>query len=120
MSAKHGNKGPTVNRVIFVTYAIFIAVVSLLPMSGTNIGSSDKVFHVLMYGVFSVLGFRVTTESKQYLYLCIGIVAYGGLMEIAQSFMPGRMMSAYDFLANAVGVIIGALVAKRVFRAKIV
>ena len=69
--------------------------------------------------VWATLGFAAATESKQYLYVCIGIVAYGGMMEVAQSFMPGRMMSAYDFLANTLGVIVGALVVRRVFRARI-
>ena len=108
-----------VNRVLFVAYAILIALVSLMPMNSTNIGSSDKLFHFVFYAVFSVLGFRAATESKQYLYVCIGIVAYGGMMEVAQSFMPGRMMSAYDFLANTLGVIIGAVVVRKVFLAKI-
>jgi VanZ family protein len=41
--------------------------------------------------------------------VCIGIVAYSGLLEVAQSFVPGREMSALDLLANTSGVLLAAL-----------
>ena len=56
--------------------------------------------------------FRLRTKSY-YLYVCLGIIAYGGLMELAQSYTPGRMMSGYDFLANTLGVVLGAIIVNR-------
>ena len=106
------------NKVVFFLYAVFIAFASLRPMNSATIEPWDKVFHLLLYGVFAVLGYRVLKEPRQYLYICVGIVFYGGLMEVVQSFIPGRVMSADDLLANTLGVIIGASVAKWVFRAK--
>ena len=61
----------------------------------------------------AVLGYRALANKAYYLYLCLGIVAYGALMEIGQSWIPGRQMSAYDFLANTLGVVLGAAVAAR-------
>ncbi len=96
----------------FIIYAAAIAYVSLRPMDGVSVGSWDKLAHLLMYGVFAVLAYRVTRQSPGFLYLCLGIVAYGALMEFGQSFTPGRMMSAADMLANTLGVALGALGAK--------
>jgi VanZ family protein len=52
-------------------------------------------------------------NKRYYLYMCLGIVAYSGLIELGQSYIPGREMSAFDLLANIVGVALGALVVYR-------
>jgi VanZ family protein len=52
-------------------------------------------------------------NKRHYLYMCLGIVAYSGLIELGQSYIPGREMSAFDLLANIVGVALGALVVNR-------
>jgi VanZ family protein len=96
---------------IFSFYTVFVAFVSLRPMNGGSIEHWDKLGHFTLYGVFALLGYQLFKHLRHYYALCTGIVIYGGLMEVAQSFMPGRMMSAYDFIANAVGVIIGAVIA---------
>lgn len=101
---------------VFVLYAVLIAYVSLRPADVTVPGQWDKVGHFVTYAVFSVLGARLSKAPGRYLLICIGIVAYGGLMEFGQSFMPDRMMSAYDFLANAIGVAVGAIFARVISR----
>jgi len=106
-----------VNKVVFILYALFIAFVSLRPMNSATLEPWDKVFHLILYGVFSLLGYRASKEPKQFLYICTGIVIYSGLMEVGQSFMPGRVMSVYDLLANTIGVVLGAAIAKKVFSA---
>ena len=78
----------------------------------------DKVGHLVIYSIFALLGCRVIYNRQQFIFLCVGIIAYSGLMEVVQSFMPGRVMSGYDLIANAIGVLLGALIAKWVFRAK--
>ncbi len=81
-------------------------------------GQWDKVGHIGLYCVFAILAYHVANQARYYYGLCLGIIAYSGLMEVAQSFMPGRMMSAGDLLANAVGVMLGVIVANRAFREK--
>jgi VanZ family protein len=97
-----------VNTLIFAVYAVAIAVVSLNPGSGVSGEHWDKVAHLVTYAVFAALGHRVIKEGRGYLLLYLGIIVYSGLIEVAQSYMPGRVMSGYDLLANAVGVVIGA------------
>ena len=88
-------------------------------MDGVAIGNWDKMGHLTLYFVFALLGYRVVSKSSHYLFLCIGIVVYSGLMEVAQSFMPGRMMSAYDLLANTAGVVIAMVFANMLFGKRI-
>jgi VanZ family protein len=97
-----------VNTLIFAVYAVAVAVVSLSPSSGVSGAHWDKVAHLITYAVFAAFGHRVIKEGRGYLLLCLGIIVYSGLIEVAQSYMPGRVMSGYDLLANAVGVVIGA------------
>lgn len=105
----------TIRSTIFVAYAVIVALASLQPGGGSFIGSYDKLAHFLTYGLFAVLAYRIVASGRQYLLVCIGIVAYSGLLEVAQSFVPGREMSALDLLANASGVILGALLCEKIF-----
>jgi VanZ family protein len=106
------------NILVFIIYTAFVTYASLRPMNSVDIGSWDKVGHLVLYFVFAMLGYRIVSNPRYYLYLCIGIVAYSGLMEVAQSFMPGRMMSVYDLLANAVGVAMAMVLTRMLFSAK--
>lgn len=106
-------------RIVLLVYAVFIACISLMPLSGGAIGQWDKAVHLAMYGVFAVLGYWAVRQPRAFFYLCIALVAYGGLMEILQSLTPGRMMSAYDFVANTLGVMLGALLARTLLPAAV-
>ena len=101
------------NRLIFIGYAAFVAFASLRTASGASLEPWDKLLHLITYCIFALLGYQVARKNRDYLYLCLGIIAYGGLMEIGQSFIPGRVMSLPDLLANALGVALGAIIAKR-------
>jgi VanZ family protein len=101
------------HTLIFIAYAAIVAVTSLRPGDGVSIDPMDKVVHLLVYFVFALLGYRALANKTYYLHMCLGIVAWGALMEIGQSWIPGRQMSAYDFLANTLGVALGAAVVTR-------
>lgn len=105
---------------IFFGYAAFVAFLSLRPMNSSSIEPWDKPFHFVLYGIFAWLGYRLLQTQRQYLYLCVGIVAFSGLMEVLQSFMPGRVMSVYDLLANTLGVTLGALLASKLQRPSVI
>jgi len=106
------------NIFVFLLYTAFVTYASVRPVDSALIEPWDKVGHFVLYSIFALLGSRIVTNQRQFLFLCAVIVVYSGLIEIIQSFIPGRVMSAYDLLANAIGVIAGAVVAKWVFRAK--
>ncbi len=75
----------------------------------------DKLYHFILYGIFTLLAFRTFKTKTIFCVICIGIVAYSGLMEIGQSFVPNRSMSLYDLLANSIGVILVCILATKYF-----
>ena len=106
------------SRVLFVSYAMLVAFLSLQPGDGLSTGSYDKVAHIVTYSIFALLALRLNLSGRQYMYLCIGIVAYSGLLEVAQSFVPGRVMSALDLIANTLGVAFSVLLRTKYFAKK--
>lgn len=99
-------------KPVFFCYAALVAFASLLPAGGALVGSYDKSAHLFIYTIFSVLAYRLRLPGRQYIYICLGIIAYSGLLEVGQSFVPGREMSALDLLANTCGVVVGALLCR--------
>ena len=99
------------SRLVFLVYAVAIGFVSLRPADGVALKPWDKLMHFAVYTVFALLAHRVVRTRRQYIVLALAIIAYSGLLEVGQSFMPGRVMSVYDLLANALGVWVGALMA---------
>lgn len=97
----------------FVIYAGIVTVTSLSPGSDVRLDGLDKVVHLLVYYIFAVLGYRMLGNKQRYSYVCIGIIVYSALLELAQSYVPGRHMSGYDLVANIAGVVLGALVITR-------
>ena len=82
----------------------------------------DKVVHFLMYAAFtfaSIWGYRkpFTENGKSYRQKAVGIVIaigfiYGALTEVMQeTLIPGRTGSIYDWIADALGSIFGAIIA---------
>jgi VanZ family protein len=95
-----------VNTVVVFLYTLLVAVVSLSPGTGSSIDPWDKLAHFGTYGIFTVLVWGITGYGRRFIVACLCIVLYGGIIEITQSFLPGRVMSGYDFLANTLGVVI--------------
>lgn len=69
----------------------------------------DKLAHAVTYAIFTILVWRVSGPNRRFILACVLVVLYGGIIEIIQSFTPGRMMSGYDFIANTLGVLIAGL-----------
>jgi len=80
---------------------------------GPDIESIDKLAHGGEYFVLGLLLFaaigRSISRSKPgtFLFLLSIGVSIGALDEIFQSYIPGREMSIYDWIADAVGVGLG-------------
>lgn len=106
------------HTAIFILYTAAIAFVSLRPATSGGIELWDKAVHAAVYCIFAILGRQVVAGQGRYLALCLGIVVYGGLMEVAQSFTPDREMSGLDALANTVGVALGWAVSTVALRAR--
>ena len=105
-------------------WAAIIVVFSLLPakeldhLGIDHLFSYDKLGHLLMYTLqvfFLAVGFRKQYQFLQlrYHHLMFAFAAGNSLgiaMEIVQAlFIPGRMASVYDLLANILGAMLGLL-----------
>lgn len=104
------NKIQKILRVLLVLEFLGIVYLSLKsPQNGVNIQLNDKVGHFIGYGVLSlntflVFGFKPLRKG---IFLIIGLIGWGVLMEGLQGFVPGREVSGLDIVANSVGVAIG-------------
>jgi VanZ family protein len=83
---------------------------SKLPTLPTLFGI-DKVQHIGAYAVFGLLLLRATalTGLKPYIRSFIIGALYGASDEFHQSFVPGRDMSGFDWLADVAGLAIALL-----------
>ena len=86
----------------------FILLIELPPKSG-GWPYWDKVQHIVGFGVLTTLGCFAYTEKK--VWLCLGLVIYGALIEYFQSTLTyTRMASLGDWLADVVGITIAVMV----------
>lgn len=67
----------------------------------------DKLLHFTAYFGLSGLATVALNAGRRTVWAVLGLIAFGGIMEIMQG-MVGRDMSAYDEIANALGVVCGA------------
>ena len=68
--------------------------------------SPDKLLHIAEYGI---LGFLAYKSFKRFsLKIIIGLMFFACLDEIWQSFIPGRLPSILDVIADIIGFIIAS------------
>jgi len=103
--------------IVFLIYGLLVAFASLRVVIALPPGQWDKLGHFLIYGVFSILGYFLVKTPRAYQWVCVSIILYSGLMEVAQSYVPGRVPSGYDLIANTLGVLLGAVLVTSMARA---
>jgi len=86
----------------------FLTVTSLLPGGGVALGEKwDKIAHFGAYFITSLLfyhAFRSRLEKAD-IYAVFFAFGYGVILELAQLFVPGRICSLKDLVANFSGVL---------------
>lgn len=94
---------------ITATAVLFLALIPAsaeLPTTGW-----DKSNHLLAFGVLAYLGNKAYPQNS--LKLSIGLIGFGGLIEVLQTFTPTRFGEWEDLVADGVGVLLGWLLFKR-------
>ena len=96
--------------------ALLLAVITWLALSAAppeafNTGW-DKANHALAFAslAFSAV-WALWRQRRQWPLLFIALLAYGGAIEIAQSFLPPREADWHDLLADGAGIALGLLAA---------
>lgn len=110
---------------VFAAAAAIFYVSSLEKISVPDIGLNfeDKILHAFAYFVFGLIIIRAFHFGKsQPVYLKIKIITiivgflYGLSDEFHQSMVPGRSSEVWDWLADAVGIVMGAELYRRFIR----
>jgi len=98
--------------ILLVGWIVLLTIGSFLPStsfpSWVDLGGNrDKVAHFVAYFVTSFLFYLTfrTRFKKADIYAILFSFGYGAILELAQSFMPGRVCSFGDLAANFSGVL---------------
>lgn len=104
---------PSFWRLPFWICLIAVLVLALLPPSiDMPTTGWDKLNHALAFGVLALLSSRA--YPGHYLRLLILLLAYGGLIEVLQSFTTYRFAEWADLLADGIGLVMALLLVKLV------
>jgi VanZ family protein len=100
-----------------VCWAALILALTSVPGSAVpdvGIGASDKVVHLLLYGILGALAMRAAWDPARAVRLVVivtlAVSLFGALDELHQLFVPGRGADFVDWLADSAGGFSGALV----------
>lgn len=98
-----------------IIYLSLVHISSTTTVKATFIPHFDKLAHIFIYMIFSLLLlFENRKSRKTYLPLLIAVF-FGVLMEILQHLLTTyRSMEIYDMLANTLGVILGMLIIRTI------
>jgi VanZ family protein len=103
--------------VLAAGYVLLIFIVSSIPSltaPGPEFAPKDKIAHTAEYFILGVLLFKgigwtvSPSRAATFGFLVAVGASVGALDEIYQSFVPGRMMSVYDWCADVAGVALGS------------
>ena len=99
--------GAAVWRWLLALAMLALLVLSLAPASASLPTTGwDKANHALGFAVLGLLG-QWAWPGRTAIVLT-ALLAYGGLIELLQSFTPDRVAEAADLLADWVGLLLGA------------
>jgi VanZ family protein len=94
-----------------------VVVASLLPAAAPpGAWGLDKIVHFAVFLVLAVAPAAVLPRGWELLCAGVFLVVVGLGIEVAQSFVPGRVGSGDDFFADAVGVFAGVVLGRLVWR----
>jgi hypothetical protein len=93
-----------------------VCYVSLIPRVEfpLDFEGADLVYHALAYLWLSFLPFFVFGTGKRGLLAAFLMIPLGIILELGQTFVPGRTFSILDMVANSCGTILGTLCGKYV------
>lgn len=99
-----------------LVWAALIFALSSVPGLGTGLGTWDlllrKLAHLVEFAILGALLARAVPE----VWALVGGVAYAALDEVHQHLVPGRTGALQDVAIDAVGVLFGILVWRRLAR----
>ncbi len=87
---------------------MLLAILSLLPGDlMVRTGLNTRLEHVIAYLGTTIVVLAAYRSRLPLGKLSIALVAYAGVLELAQNFSLGRHPSVFDFAASSLGVMVG-------------
>ena len=100
------------SRIAFIVGLLAVILLSLLPPEALpDPGTWDKLNHVMAYAALALAGGLGFRGLRSLLLIGIGLLILGAGIEIAQAALTYRSASAYDALANLIGIALGSIAA---------
>jgi VanZ family protein len=99
--------------------SILIIIAVLIPGSklpGVEIVGFDKVVHLGMFATWAIAVRYDFPSRYKVLFIFIAGLFFSFLTEVLQLLAEGRSFDIYDMVADAVGLIIGLLVSRRILK----
>lgn len=98
-------------RGLFWIAVVAITALALAPRppASADLGW-DKLNHLAAFAALGLLG-RLAWPAHGLARWAVGLLVYGGLLEIAQGLTPNRQAEWGDLLADAIGLLIGGALA---------
>jgi len=94
------------SRWAFSVCLVVVLVVALMPPQAIVPPTGwDKANHAMAFAVLAMLGCSAFPERKAPVLL--GLLAYGGLIELLQSLTGYRTAETLDVVADGVGLLVG-------------
>jgi len=89
---------------------VLLAVLSLVPgHAQIRTGAPGIVEHIVAYAATAAvftLGYPAASRTR----IILALVCYAGLLEFAQSLVPDRSATVWDFGGSSLGVVLGCLI----------
>ena len=95
---------------VFALVAVFWLALQPAPDVIQIVSWQDKIEHAILFAVLMLLGSLAWPDRM--LAIVLGLLAYGAAMEVAQSFTDYRFGDLWDWVADAIGVLLAAIPAR--------
>jgi VanZ family protein len=106
-------------RTLLLLLVVAVSYLALTPAPPERLDTGwDKLNHMLAFTALAFsayLGYPAHRGTR--LLLLFALLAFGGLIEVLQLFVPGRSSEWGDLLADSIGIACGAVIAAYVLRA---
>jgi VanZ family protein len=105
-------------RVLLILLLVAVCWLALTPRPPESIDLGwDKLNHLAAFTALAFTAWMAHPESARSRFgWLVALLAFGGLIEIVQLFVPGRSGEWPDLFADALGITLGAAIAAAVLR----
>jgi VanZ family protein len=107
-------------RVVFVVLVVVVAFFAVVPVPPKEFTTGwDKLNHTSAFAALALVGRVAFPAGRRAAWaLALALLAYGGLIEIVQLYVPGRDSEWADLLGDTIGVAIGIGLAALLLRGR--